>query len=77
MVDRAIDIVYKIANNNKNKKIEIVPNFKSERKPTKKDNVKNKLLEHYNLDNSFTEVKQKVKFDKFRENTYPKQDYNF
>ena len=44
MVDRAIDIVYKIANNNKNKKIEIVPNFKSERKPTKKDNVKNKLL---------------------------------
>ena len=77
MVDNAIDVVYKIVNNKKNRNLEIVPNFKNERKPTKKNNVKNKLLEHYNLDNSFTEVKQKVKYDKFKENTYPKQDCNF
>ena len=77
MTDNAINTVFKIVNNKKNKNLEIVPNFKNAKKPTKKDNVKNKLLQHYNLDNSFTEVKHKIKFDKFKENTYPKQDYNF
>ena len=73
----AVDIVYKILNNKKNKKLLKVPNIKPKKENVKKDNVKNKVLEHFGIDNAYTEVKRKVKYDKFKENTYPKQDYNF
>ena len=72
-----IDIIYKMVNNKKNKKLDVVANIKIKKEAKKKKNTKNKLLEHFGLDNSYTEVKEKVKYDKFRDNTYPKQDYNF
>jgi len=77
MDDKTVETIFKILNNKKNKKIEIVPNLKVKKENKKKDNVKNKLLNHFGLDNSYTEVKHKVKYDSFKDNTYPKQDYNF
>ena len=74
------DIVNKaliIANNPKNKKTEYVDMVKSKREKTNKNNTKNKLLKHFNIDNRFTEKKHKLKYDSFDENTFPKEDYNF
>lgn len=73
MVDKA----FRIVNNPKNKKKEYVNEILNKREKTNKNNTKNKLLKHFNIDNRFTEKKHKLKYDSFDENTFPKEDYNF
>lgn len=72
-----VDKAFTIINNPKNKKKQYVNEIKNKYEKTNKNNTKNKLLKHFNIDNRFTEKKHKLKYDSFDENTFPKEDYNF
>lgn len=73
VVNKALTII----DNPKNKKREYVKEIKNKYEKTNKNNTKNKLLKHFNIDNRFTEKKHKIKYDSFDENTFPKEDFNF
>jgi hypothetical protein len=75
--EKITDKILTITNNKKNKKTEYVNEIKDKTEKSNKSSTKNKLLAHFNIDNRFTEKKNKIKFDSFDENSFPKQDYNF
>lgn len=72
-----IDKVFRIVNNPKNKKLVITEIPKEKKEKTNKNDVKNKLLKHFNIDNRFTEKKFRGRNDTFNDFTYPVEDYNF